>query len=100
MTYWERIKVVCSSVWKTVEPTVKWLMTRTGSIIADLALTAVTQVAKNPDLLKKGNLSARQAAFDIVVSQAKQKGLELGADFAERHVNKMIEIQLDQIKEG
>jgi hypothetical protein len=91
MSFWAKIKLITSNIWTFIEPTVRWLGSKTGMILTNAAMTAIKQVAANPEIVKKGNLAMRQAAFDIIVTVAKQEGKQLGIDFLEHQVNKAIE---------
>ena len=72
----DQMKLFFSSVWTFIEPFVEILLTSAGQALAQSAMAAVTQVAKDPTLLT--NDSKRNAALDMIRQDLINQGVAIG----------------------
>ena len=72
----DKMKLFFSTVWDFIEPFVEILLTSAGQALAQSAMAAVTQVAKDPTLLT--NDSKRNAALDMIRQDLINQGVAIG----------------------
>jgi hypothetical protein len=71
----EKMKLFFSDVWVFLGPFIEILLTGAGQILAQAAMDAVAQVAKDPSILN--DRDKRDAAFGIIQQQIFAKGLTM-----------------------
>jgi len=87
---WDAIKLWSSKIWTFLLPVIKIFMSQAGTILAEIALNAVSTYSFS-DMT---NDEKRQAAFSAIMEQLSKNGLEFGASV----VNTAIELAYQKIK--
>lgn len=87
---WEKMKILMSTVWEFLLPFFRQMMTESGQILANVAMNAVTAVAKG----ELSDSDKRTAAFNIIISQLEKQGIELGTSL----INAAIEAAVQKLK--
>lgn len=93
---WTKFKIFFGKVGNFVMPFVKIFISSAGQIVGQVALDAVTQIAKDPGMLGSGGLAKRQAAFEKIKAELSAKGMVVATNV----INAAIEAALIKIKEG
>jgi hypothetical protein len=91
MTFWEKFKLLSSSVLDFIMPFLKFLLTQSGKILAEVALEAVTE-CNNLDL---SNEDKRSEAFNKIIESLSLKGITL----AKSIINLAIEAAVVKLKD-
>jgi hypothetical protein len=98
MSFFDKISdtftAIWSDVWDFLAPLIKIFMSEAGQILGQIALGVVMDIAKDPSMVQAGGLAKRQAAFDKIVLELKDKGLIV----AESMINAAIEASVQKIK--
>lgn len=96
MTFWQKVKIVCSSIWEFVEPFVKIFLTKAGPLLAAAATQAVTSAALQ--LTDAEGSNKKEYAFALIVEDLKRQGIVLGAEVSTSMVNAAIEAAVAKLK--
>ena len=74
-TIHEKFDALFGDVWDFLQPLFKLFMSQAGQILGNIALGVVMDIAKDPSMVGSGGLAKRQAAFDKIAAELKDKGL-------------------------
>jgi len=94
MSFTDKIRLFWSGIWDFIEPFIKILLTGAGQILADVAMKAVLNVAKDISLVTDD--SKRQAAFATIVVDLQARGIQL----ATSTINLALEAAVVKMKAG
>lgn len=93
---WERLKIFTSALWTFVLPFLRQMMTAAGPILAAAALRAVEAVAANA--VGATSDQKRAIAFQSIVGELKQQGIQVGVDVSTSLINAAIEVAVQKLK--
>lgn len=98
MSFFEKLSdsftAIWSDVWTFLHPLIRVFMSEAGQILGQIALQTVMDIAKDPSMVKSEGLAKRQAAFEKITAQLKDKGIVI----AESMVNAAIEAAVQKAK--
>lgn len=97
MSFWQKMKIVMSGIWSFLEPFVKIFVSKIGATLASSAMQAVTAVSQ---YAIDNDEDKRQKAFNIIVSDLKGKGIQVGVDVTTSMINSAIECAVQRLKSG
>ena len=86
-----KIQFIMSQMWEFLKPFIMVLMSKIGLVLADAAMNAVTAAAASA----LDNSEKRAYAFDIIIDDLKQHGIEIGTSV----INLAIEAAVAKMKE-
>jgi hypothetical protein len=92
MTFWEKLKLIASNAFDFILPFLKFLLTESGKILAEVALQAV-QDCEDLDL---SNDDKRAEAFAKIFESLSLKGISLGKAI----INLAIEAAVVKLKDS
>jgi hypothetical protein len=93
-TIHEKFDALFGDVWDFLQPMFKLFMSQAGAMLGQIALGVVMDIAKDPSMVQSGGLAKRQAAFDKIAQELKDKGLIV----AESMINAAIETAVQHVK--
>jgi len=87
-----KIQFIMSQMWEFLKPFIMVLMSKIGPVLMEAAMDAVTAAAASA----LDNNEKRSYAFDIIVDDLKQQGIEIGASV----INLAIEAAVAKVRES
>lgn len=81
-----KLRLFFGTVLAFLKPSIEAYMTKVGSILADVALKTVKQIAMDPTLLTKAGEEKRAIAFANIVTELKARGMEASTSFINRAI--------------
>jgi hypothetical protein len=94
MSFWEKVKLVLSSIFAWFEPTIRDFASRAGQTVLETAYASVVLAAQQK---AEGTFKFEIAKQDLL-DRMKSKGFELGVDFTTSMINRAIELSLSKAK--
>jgi hypothetical protein len=95
-TMFERLKLITSSVWSFIAPFVRIFLSAVGPALAAAATKAVTAAAQY--YAGDNGKTKRDAAYDMIVSDLRRQGVEIGKQVTTSMVNAAIEAAVQNLK--
>ena len=96
VSFFEKVKLLASSVWDFIAPFVKIFLTKAGQLLAKSAIMAVQAVAISME--EASGSDKRDAAFGLIVDDLKRQGVVIGAEITTSLINAAIEAAVQKLK--
>ena len=100
MNIWDRIKFAASWIFNFLKPTIKMFAKKAGRVLANVAIEIVTEIAKDPKLLKKSGEEKRKAAYERIEKRLIDESIAIGVEVTTSMINEAIEIAYRNLQEG
>ena len=92
----EKIKLFFSNIWDFIRPFVIILLSKSGTILASAAISAVTATAQCAT--GATDEEKRNAAFKLIVEDLKKQGVQVGVEITTSMINAAIELAVQKKK--
>jgi hypothetical protein len=92
----ERLKLITSSIWGFIAPFIRIFLSAAGPALAAAATKAVTATAQY--YAGDSSKTKRDVAYDLIVSDLRRQGVEIGTQVTTSMVNAAIEAAVQNFK--
>ena len=92
MTFWEKTRIIFSNVWDFLGPFIKIFLSSAGTILAEVAMKSVIQVAAT--MGDADGDAKRKMALGMIKQELMARGIELGVSV----INSAIEAAVQRLK--
>lgn len=95
---WSKIKFITSEIGSFLWPLIKQFLIASAPLVKAAAMTAVKIIFDKYATQAVSNDTKHSEAYNIIVTDLKTQGLELGKDFTESMIDTAIAASVEQLK--